>query len=311
MRLRLPILLLALALPAPAAAELIAEPQTMTVVSAHGGQAVWSEHDEAGYHLVRFDGRAARRVPLAPRASPFDVDLGAGPGGRLTAVYSRCTQGTSALGFSPWGAPWGGCDLYRFDFATGKERRIPGAASSRYTEYLPTVSGDRVAYIRLEDRYSFPPKLVVQSLSGTDKRTFRASPEGIIGLDLAGRRLAIARLVGYGTAEPHTTLSLAGTGTLRERRVARTRAGVRNMFVTPALRGDRLYAGLRRMDAPSELHTYDLRGRRLSRRRAPEPFLAAARYRSGWLALASAPSDGWMTCGTTEHPDGTCRVVRW
>jgi hypothetical protein len=60
----------------------------------------------------------------------FDVDLGPGPRGAATAVYSRCRNdgGGNLLGFDGQFGPYGdasGCDLYRFSLAAGgNERRL-------------------------------------------------------------------------------------------------------------------------------------------------------------------------------------------
>ena len=70
---------------------------------------------------------------------PFDVDLGPDRLGRAVAVYSRCTSeapnGRYAVNLVAAYDTGRGCDLYRYDFATGRESRIrststPGGSGS-------------------------------------------------------------------------------------------------------------------------------------------------------------------------------------
>ena len=106
-------------------------------VSAYRGRIAWSHYDSATDQWVlmtRIRGRV-RQAPVAPRAGrPFDVDLGPNAAGNTAAVYSRC-RGS------------GGCDIYEFDFRTGKETAVSAVNTSR-SEYLPSIWKTRIAFIR-------------------------------------------------------------------------------------------------------------------------------------------------------------------
>ena len=120
----------ALALAALAAAALApganAAPTTIstelqaTQIAAWAGTVAWSTFDATtnDYHLVvSRNGGAPQRLPIAPSANAFDVDLGTNRSGSTYAVYSRCTTPAT-----PNTVPKD-CDLYRLSIASGVEQR--------------------------------------------------------------------------------------------------------------------------------------------------------------------------------------------
>jgi hypothetical protein len=72
------------------------------------------------------DGTTAR-LPVAPSAAPFDVDLGHDAGGAPVALYSHCA---------------GGCRVYRVGLAGGRAHRLALRGRS------PSQWGGRIAYRR-------------------------------------------------------------------------------------------------------------------------------------------------------------------
>jgi hypothetical protein len=105
---------------------------------------------------------------------PFDVDLGPDASRHTVAVYSRCAEDRSAwtLGatFASFAAP-GQCALYRYDFASGTESRIPNIIGSG-SFYLPTIWKTEIAYVRVGR--SGTPRLVVQQLRATRRHRIHA-----------------------------------------------------------------------------------------------------------------------------------------
>jgi hypothetical protein len=163
MRLILPTLLLALVLPATAAAD----ERTLTtvtpavrsdraapsfpVVDAYAGRVVWSDYDAGAdvWRLMEHVSGLVRAVPVPPRSTPFDVDLGPDGSGGTVAVYSRCAR---RLPHDEPAPPQNagrryGCDLYAYSFATGREREL-SRASSGGDEAWPAVWGSRLAFVR-------------------------------------------------------------------------------------------------------------------------------------------------------------------
>jgi hypothetical protein len=94
-----------------------------TKVSAYGGRVVWSAFNPANQEnrlMARLGDGPVEAVPIPPTPTPFEADLGPGPDGHVVAVYPRCEPG---------------CDIWSFDFATGREAKLPGASSPRFDEF--------------------------------------------------------------------------------------------------------------------------------------------------------------------------------
>ena len=128
-------------LPSPAAAQdddVLARVDRPTPVAAYGGRVAWSVRDPATdrFTLVsQTSGGTPAPLPVAPRGVPFDVDLGPGPDGGVTAVYSRCRTEPPNFVQMVRGR---GCDVYAFDFAAGTERRVAAVSSPSASEAWPT-----------------------------------------------------------------------------------------------------------------------------------------------------------------------------
>jgi hypothetical protein len=120
------------------------------VVDAFDGRVVWSDDDATigAWRLMEHAGEVTRAIPVEPRPTPFDVDLGPDGSGGTVAVYSRCARGLRRHIPTPPDqrpARSNGCDLYLFSFATGIETKL---RSSRVDEYWPSVWGARIAFVR-------------------------------------------------------------------------------------------------------------------------------------------------------------------
>jgi hypothetical protein len=134
-----------------------------TPVSALDGRVVWSEYDvaQSAYYLTQHMNGVTSRLPLRPRAVPFDVDLGPDADGRTVATYSRCrrepparearTGNIIAIHLFAWSRARG-CDIYMFAFETGAEVRVRYASTRGASEFLPTVWTDRIAFARVFER---------------------------------------------------------------------------------------------------------------------------------------------------------------
>jgi hypothetical protein len=130
---------LVLATPASAGADaVISSDRTATNVSAHHGQLVWTRVAADGRsRLVRRVGGVNRDVPVHPKDGLFDPDTGTSRRGHQVIVYTRCA-GLSGVG----------CDVWRYDEGTRRERKVPGAASERCSEFAPSVWIGAVAFAR-------------------------------------------------------------------------------------------------------------------------------------------------------------------
>jgi len=106
---------------------IVASSEGPTSVDAYKDVLVWSQR-QAGpvsgggaYHLAALVGGEVRRLPVAPRAVPFDVNLGPDSRGRPVAVYSRCAREPElSAGERSLSVPYPpyttgrSCDLFRF-----------------------------------------------------------------------------------------------------------------------------------------------------------------------------------------------------
>lgn len=131
-------------------------------VSSFDGRILWSEYDagaNAFFLTQHFNGVTAR-LPVAPRAVPFDVDVGRNPGNHPVAAYSRCRKEPgrrdprtgNALTQMPQWSTGRGCDVYMLNLLTNVEIRVRGASSTSTSEFLPTVWGTRIAFARVYER---------------------------------------------------------------------------------------------------------------------------------------------------------------
>jgi hypothetical protein len=161
-----------------------------TTASAYRGAVAFSAYDATTdrYRLMlrRRDG-SIETLPVASRTVPFDVDLGPGPNGELTAAYSRCATEPRTESFDRMTLPWTGrgCDLYRYDTTTRRESKIGGASTSASSEFLPSIWGDEVAFARVYEqrpgRDGRLPYLYVRPLSGGDSTRLPGGPRGTDG----------------------------------------------------------------------------------------------------------------------------------
>jgi hypothetical protein len=148
-----------------------------TQLSAHSGRLVWSRFDPTtgSFNLVTQSRGVTRSASISARTVPFDADVGPDKGGRPVVVYSRCMEEPKRYDYGvPLWAEARGCDLYRYDFGTGRERKIASASTAGASEFLPSIWRGRIAFFRLYERRSRRrgtiPHLYVRSLAGSSRR---------------------------------------------------------------------------------------------------------------------------------------------
>ncbi len=125
--------------PATAGADVtVSRDRTATNASAHHGQLVWSRVGKNGRaRLVRRIGGANEDVPVRAKDGLFDPHTGTSRQGNQVIVYTRCA-GLSGVG----------CDVWRYNEGTRRERKVPGASSARCSEFAPSVWIGTVAFAR-------------------------------------------------------------------------------------------------------------------------------------------------------------------
>lgn len=278
---RVPLLAAVLALvaacgAAPAAADtLLSVEPSAPKISAAGDAAAWSTYDTTAgtWFLVIRQGGVLERAAVAPRSVPFDVDLGRDAGGRLVAAYSRCDREPQV--FAPTGR---GCDLYAYDLASRRERKLGGPSSATASEYMPSLAAGRVAFGRVHERREgaagVRTEIYVRPLHGGSARRLPGGTRnaddrtGLTGLDLDAHRLAVAWHtagpagvgIPYGTAELRVD-SLSGETQTLVVRLLGTSLDY-GSIVTPGLVGRRVRYGIVWVNEGGttigDVQTYDL-----------------------------------------------------
>lgn len=217
---------------APAAAQPASLGQTSEVsIAAYGG---WVAFTRAGELQLSHAGRPATVAPVPPRSIAFDVALGPGPNGHVTAVYSRCrhdrpNQGGRHNGYPSYEAS-SGCDLYAYDTVTHQERRLRAVSRPDASEYAPSLWRGRIAFARRYERRTGAAgeavHIVEATLGGREHEVRRGQQGQLAGLALRGRALAFA-WARWGTKPPCLTESEPRLGPDLETEVWWRRAGER------------------------------------------------------------------------------------
>lgn len=289
------IALLALLVLCPAtasAAETIAVEQGRVHADAFGKRIAWSSFDPAA-RVWRLKTRQRGRIVTtrAPTsAHPFRLDVGPGPEGTPVAVYPRC-EGED-------------CDLFLYDFAARRQRKLRGVSTRHASESLPSVWRNRIAFSRRAGGMS---TMYVSRLDGRRARVlpggWQTGPSGPIALELSGRRAAFV-WSRQGTAGfTETELHFVRRG--HRRILDRTSSGPRksSTFVTPEFRGRRIYYA-RPVDGPAtgnQLRRVNLESGRIRYVRAPYKGLVTAVWMTGRFLLSRAIEPEF------DDPEAECR----
>jgi hypothetical protein len=259
---------------APAAAdETLAQLRDGTPVDAYGGRLVWSERitgKDRFQLMTRTGSGPATTVPVPTAPGPFQVDLGPGPDGSMTAVYPR--HG----------------DIYAFDFATGHERRLVHTRTARET--LPAIWRSKLAFVRGR-------KLFV---GGREVRGGRGAYEQI---DLRGGRVAFVRERIARNGDGREVQLLTQKGHRVARLVRRSGSGLlsRVAIRKPALRPGALFYALTRFGAAgNDFFRYDL-ATRASQQATGRKNLMAAAYDRGRFLYEMAPFEQ-EACHVADEP---------
>lgn len=139
-----------------------------TPIAAYGSRLVWSRPDgKGGFELVqRAGGAPVRRLPVAPRSVPFDVDLGPTEDGGVLAVYSRCATEPTGGGIPEYQSGRG-CSIYGVDVTTGRETRYAALHAAHANETWPSYWKGRMAFARAYDDGNGGSALYVKDLTSS------------------------------------------------------------------------------------------------------------------------------------------------
>jgi hypothetical protein len=114
-------------------------------------------------------GGPVRLLPVRPRASAFDADIGPGPSGSAEVVFSRCADERPGL--------YRGCRLFRFSLRSGRLHRVSTGTRAGVSAVLPSVWRRTMAWVEVRDGARFArPAVVVAGAAAARSRRLRAVP---------------------------------------------------------------------------------------------------------------------------------------
>jgi hypothetical protein len=290
----LTIALLAVLAPAASASETIATEQGRIHADAHGKRIAWSSFDPQArvWRLnTRQKGKVVRTA-ARPLTHPFRLDVGPGPDGKPVAVYPRC-KGDS-------------CNLFLYDFAARKERRLKGVSTKEASESLPTIWRNRIAFSRRIDGVS---TMYVARLNGKRMQVVpggtRTGPSGPIALELNRKRVAFVWSRQGAGGFTQTELWVVRDGMMRLLDATASSAQATTTFVTPELRGKWAYYGRPLSGRPTgnEVRRAHLvKERRVQVTRAPFKGMVASVWMGDRFLFSRALPP------QSEDPEGECRA---
>jgi hypothetical protein len=203
---------------AEAQLEVLSPVPNSSVISAYRGHIAWNQLDPATglWSLMSWHGGITSRLPVPPRAVPFDIDLGPDALGRPVAVYSRCgrePKTTGGLALSPDWMTAARCDIYTVSMDRGPERLVRSVSSRHGSETTPSIWRGIVAFARRSPGRQAArlllwrpgSKQLVRLAGGTLSRCLSRSCEGeprphagADALDLGRRSLAVLWRLSFG-----------------------------------------------------------------------------------------------------------------
>jgi hypothetical protein len=322
-----------------------------TSLSAYGGRLVWSRVDPTtGDFFLVTRARGVTSAPsISPRKVPFDADVGPDRRGKPVVVYSRCLEEPQRYSYgTPIWREARGCDLYRYDFATGRERKVLPASTAGASEFLPSIWRGRISFFRLYERrpgrHGDFPRLYVRSSAGSRstrlpvgsvrwcRRDFKGrrrcgtfTRPGPTALDLVGRHVAFAWQFEGLTEGPSFQIWLRDIPSRRGTLVEQGGTGLSaNILRWPAIERGRLFYAQSCAGDPTgcgsrlRFHRYQIRTGRRAEAPAPPRLVGHARgrgttfYVRRTLPFRSDP-ESQGTCREVldvPAPTGTCTIVR-
>jgi hypothetical protein len=286
--------LAAAAPPAQAATDsVIATTTRPTPLAAGAGHVLYSAWDGTSYRLTDA-GHGA--LPVPGSASPFRADIGRDARDHVVAVYPRCENG---------------CDLYMYDFETGREHELRAANSPDADEVAGAVWRDRLVFARL---YGQKGVLYQRSLAHPSRASRRIVMQRAYSVDIRGTRVPFADVREW-SREPWLA-SAAHAGASRLTLVPGSGAAVDFLAaLNPTAYGSSIYWMLVR-DGESNvsvLHRYNRSLRRDEQVEKPIPGVASGFAWDAADAYYALPAQGCLPehdCPTAIHRETGAQFVK-
>ena len=251
-------------------------------VASYGGWTAWSRPDpgSGGYELItRSPTGVISPAPIAPKATPFDPELGPGPGG-AAAVYSRCANASAEQG----------CRIYEYSFGRASETALAAPGTSVHEpaiwdgELVFLRSNPSGGGLRPDNLYAwhvgaaraYAQRLALsRGISSSEAGQWPKGSTGMVsGLTIHGQQIA------YATSRVSESFGITslwlqhigGPPRLIDQVTSGAGASCEPEFLSPAILGSWLYAYLHACDpsanpALDRFTRYSLNGRSAQRAR--------------------------------------------
>lgn len=114
---------------------------------------VWSAPVSGGWGLDAYHAGEVKALRVAPRAQPFDVDLGTNAAGEVVATFSRCAKTPRYEADLFLELEGVGCRVHVLNLASERERApaIPHPADTSDT--TPSMWDGNIAFARYDPRH--------------------------------------------------------------------------------------------------------------------------------------------------------------
>jgi hypothetical protein len=142
---------------AHAAGPPLATVDAATPLSAGGGWLVWSAPEGTQWALMAYHAGSVVRLPVAPRAQPFDANVGTDIAGLPVVTFSRCTRTPRMRTVGEQGGGGGallepasgaGCRIRVLELTDGAEVKPPIPAPAGVSDTTPSIWHGQIAFAR-------------------------------------------------------------------------------------------------------------------------------------------------------------------
>ena len=138
---------------ASAGPQMLASVTVRSPIGAYGGWVLWSAPVSGGWGLDAYHAGEVKTLRVAPRAQPFDVDLGTNASGEVVATFSRCVK-TPRYGADLFLELEGvGCRVHVLNLASERERAPAIPHPEDTSDTTPSMWEGNIAFARYDPRH--------------------------------------------------------------------------------------------------------------------------------------------------------------
>jgi hypothetical protein len=122
-------------------------------IGAYGGWVVWSAPVSGGWGLDAYHAGEVKALRMAPRAQPFDVDLGTDAAGEVVATFSRCVKSPTYSADLFLELEGVDCRVHVLNLASERERTPAITHPAGTSDTTPSMWDGNIAFARFDPRH--------------------------------------------------------------------------------------------------------------------------------------------------------------